>query len=757
MKAADTRFMHKLLSIWLLAATGLTSQLQALEKSGLSHDDLRAIHRINELNCAACHAPTEGALIKKSPAPVLDSVGSRINPGYIEQFLLNPQGTKPGTSMPDVLATLPDKERQPAAIALTHYLSSLGERRFAISSLDASRIEVGHETFHSVGCVACHNPREKSSAEKQLPDSTPLGDLRGKYSVASLTAFLLDPLSIRPGGRMPDLHLSEQEASDISQFLLQGQVPARAPVFVPDPALVKKGERLFTTMNCVQCHDASSKPSSIPFDKLRAGKGCLSPNHKASPRYALSRKDHELFGRALDALAFPTDRDRIQLTLMQHNCIACHQRGEMGGVSEDRDPYFETSQPNLGNDGRIPPDLNLVGARLTEEWLNRVILGGEKIRPYMKTRMPVFGDHNVGHLAALLKKTDRLPAIEELPESGKDLKKQFRQQGEQLMGVNFACYTCHTFKGKAGGDIKGLDLYTTVNRLEKDYFYHFMMDPQKFKSGIIMPSFFPEGRSPFHDIFEGDARKQIEAMWTFLNGDFYYYPKGLTAEKTLVEGRKDEAVILRRKFRGLNAHRRGIAVAYPNGMNLAFNAQEPDVFMMWKNDFLDATPAFTRQGEGPVSALGELSLKFPQGPSIWTLEKDKPWPKDITDAPGYRFRGYTLDELKRPTFLYEYHDLTVQDFFADVGGHTAFFRRTIRLSTDEKLDGLYLRVGRGKDITKTASGHYVIDGILNVKVKGTGEAELLPAEKGQQDLTFQINAFKGVETLSIEYLWEDPE
>ena len=47
----------------------------------------------------------------------------------------------------------------------------------------------------------------------------PLGDLAGKYTVASLAAFLQDPLKVRPSGRMPGLNLTGTEASDLANFL----------------------------------------------------------------------------------------------------------------------------------------------------------------------------------------------------------------------------------------------------------------------------------------------------------------------------------------------------------------------------------------------------------------------------------------------------------------------------------------------------------------------------------------------------------
>src|SRR5690348_14125379 len=52
---------------------------------------------LGELNCTSCHAADSkhAALIHRKPAPILDTVGSRIQPEYLQRFLTDPQVTKP--------------------------------------------------------------------------------------------------------------------------------------------------------------------------------------------------------------------------------------------------------------------------------------------------------------------------------------------------------------------------------------------------------------------------------------------------------------------------------------------------------------------------------------------------------------------------------------------------------------------------------------------------------------------------------------
>src|SRR5512145_2448015 len=83
---------------------------------------------LGELNCTSCHQtePALDLLVVKKPAPILDTVGSRVRPQYLLKFLADPQATKPGTTMPSVLAHLPPDQRAPIVESLVHFLASTG-------------------------------------------------------------------------------------------------------------------------------------------------------------------------------------------------------------------------------------------------------------------------------------------------------------------------------------------------------------------------------------------------------------------------------------------------------------------------------------------------------------------------------------------------------------------------------------------------------------------------------------------------------
>ena len=170
---------------------------------------------LGELNCVSCHQSNS---VAKKPAPVLDAVGTRVKIGAMRKFLFDPAAAKPGTTMPNLFAG--DSDKAAKVEALTHFLASTGSVRQ--ERPDLKGIILGKDLYQKVGCVACHGPRDLSAKELPAPPSAvPLGNLKGKYSISSLAAFLENPHTVRPGGRMPQL-VNAKEAKELANYLLQG-------------------------------------------------------------------------------------------------------------------------------------------------------------------------------------------------------------------------------------------------------------------------------------------------------------------------------------------------------------------------------------------------------------------------------------------------------------------------------------------------------------------------------------------------------
>ncbi len=736
---------------------------------------LQGLVLLDDLKCAACHGNLAAtSAIPAKQAPRLAWTARQVNPNYIERFIAAPTHVKPGTTMPDAMGTLDAASRRAAAREITHFLVSLGgvadrEETFQKQPLDQKAAERGGELFHTVGCVACHSPRGKDGAERLAEKSVPLGGIERKYNVSGLVAFLENPHIARPSDRMPNMQLSHWEAIDIANYLLVKSGVQSKPTFRLDRTLAEKGKTQFRRLGCGQCHTeldpagqsqgSDTQPSqyshvpsfvSRSFTPTRTDNGCLSENVGRWPRYELDASQRSAMRAALQrAPTELTDQEQIALTLATFNCLACHQRGNSGGVSAERDEYFRTTNPNLGPQGRIPPHLTNVGAKLKPKWMRQVLVSGRTTRPYLLTRMPQYGADNVAHLVDLFQRVDQLP--ESKVATFTDLK-LMRNSGSDLAGTGgLNCIACHTFQQKPAATMSALDLTEMAERLHKNWFHHYMLNPQLLSKNTVMPSFWPGGRAIRKDILDGETDLQVEAMWQYLlDGRQARAPRGLI-RKPIELVATDEAVMLRRKYQGIG--KRGIGVGYPNQVNLAFDAEQMRLAMIWKGKFADPAGVWRSQGHGSVRPLGRDLIRFGVGPEL--DDAIHPWPVDEGRPPRHQFKGYDLDSLQRPTLKYRFDTIDVEDYPIDVRDEATGvvrIRRTLTFTSARGRPNVVFRLATSQDIVSEGNGTFLIGKTLRIRIDAEHRGQIVKTPEGRQ-LRIPLEIGPGKSKLVIDYAW----
>jgi mono/diheme cytochrome c family protein len=608
----------------------------------------------------------------------------------------------------------------------------------------------GKVLFGEVGCLACHAPPSSGAIRKSEAGLGTLDHVVRKYDRPSLAAFLHDPLGARKSGRMPDFHLTSSEANDLAEYLVQGG-PAKKEGPKVASEKIEAGRKLFGQLNCVACHALERMPSvkpALPMKNLRKDRGCLSAKPQGVPDYGLSGFQRKAIGNALEeGFARPSPERMIKQTLTAFNCIACHQK---------------TSQEGLGDHGRFPPSLSLVGAKLKPGWMRKVMFDGDSARPYVHTRMPSFGEENLGFLPALFSQVDQLPAVK-FPEIPRKKRGEMRSAGHKLVGdKGLNCVACHVFNGKVAGGFKGLDLLASYDRLKPDWFVPFMLNPAKFRTGIVMPIYWSNGKGAHADILDGNASAQIHAIWNYLSyGQGAPTPSGIGNPGTNLEV-ADRARVYRGRSRV--AGYRGISVGFPEGIHYAFNAETGALSALWKGEFVSV--GWGGQGAGnfnPRSRSVQLSQDFAFQP---VNQRGKPWPtlpKMTKENPvnpdplypknlGYRFRGYSLDDQGIPTFSYEFGKLAVEDFSRPQPlAEVHLLRRTLRINSPGQ-DRLLFRALVGK-IEREKEGVFatpelrlrILDGKPRLREGREGNAELiieLSLKKGKSEFVFDYEALR---------------
>lgn len=527
---------------------------------------------ISELNCVACHEPTDAvkARLASRPAPLLGPNGVKATPQWLREFLADPQKTKPGTLMPDMMHSLPAERKAEAVEGLTHFLASIqGAPARVAANASETRMAEGKALYHSIGCVQCHAPftapdGKDEEMAKLAASSVPLAGpaIKKKYSMGELAAFLTDPLKSRTGGRMPALNLTSSEAESIAMYLLREQLPAAgqsnggarmlpsgdAP-FVVDQAKAGIGAQYFVMLQCGNCHAGTPNPYTVSntapvarkFAELRPRQpsGCLATAPKAGiPKFDLTDRQKTVIIAALkspEILELPlTEEQHIRRTMTVLNCFACHARDRRGGINGLHREYLATvGDVDMGDEGKVPPHLNGAGAKLRPEWLRDVLLKGGKVRPYMALRMPVFGKDNVAHLPALFEKADVAADAFAAPVGVVGNAETDAKWGRKLTGTTgLSCVACHDFAGRKSPGIPGLDLAQTGQRLRFDWFRRYLLDPQSLRAGTRMPPFWPAGVAVNKDVLNGDTEAQIRALWLYFSQPvFVNLPDGLVQEK----------------------------------------------------------------------------------------------------------------------------------------------------------------------------------------------------------------------------------
>jgi mono/diheme cytochrome c family protein len=760
------------------------------------------------VGCVACHGPRgEGKTVNSAAIP-LGTPSRKYSYAGMTQFLLNPLHVRPSGRMPslqltereagDIAAFLLEDTAQPSSLNYEYYEGSweklpdfdkltpkasgscemlsvdLAERReqfglrftavievkkegnynFYLSSDDGSRLSIDGQLVIDNDGIHGVQKKEGRFFLKQ-----------GRHSVEVLYFEQSGGEEMKLEVKGPGLELTGLESLLAPPEKPQ---PVVAATWVAKPELVAKGKELFQSAGCASCHELKSGTTPLassftaaPLANLKPTGGCLSAAPGAKhPFFALSAPQRQALASALPLAVQPPKPEPellVQRHLARFNCYGCHQRGETGGVEESLNEYFTGTMKEVGDEARLPPHLTNVGSKLQPAWLAKVLAEGEKARPYMLTRMPKFGGANVGPLAAQLATADagRVPPAPEVASADTDRK--FKAAGKNLVGAQgLGCIKCHTFNGKGTPGIQVMDLTIMAERLQKDWYYHYMLNPPAFRPGTRMPAAWPGGQAVMKKVLGGDTPLQIRSTWAWLlDGKNAAEPAGLVEAKIELLP-IDEPIIYRNFIDG--AGPRAIAVGFPQKVHYAWDANHARLAMIWQGAFIDAGMHWIGRGPGYQKPLGDSVLKFSDSPPLALLTSDSmAWPKttgrDEKD-PAYRFLGYRLNSEQQPIFKYQFGSVTVEDFIAPhVQDDVATLVRQLKFTSPAKpQEPLYFLAAAGDKLQLTPENVVMWGEQTRIKLAGPAAPRLRQSE-GRTEVMLAVPLEQGSTELKLEYEW----
>jgi len=679
----------------------------AKERPAAFATDLQLEHgrfTFEELACVRCHEPAADDKMAKGlvdrPAPNLTDAAKRGHAGWIDAWLADPAKLRPHTAMPKMFGT--DATGKAERYAVVKYLVSLAGKPLdpvkppTVSNDYKSGMEKGRVLFTVAGCAACHaDPLPKKAARGDEEEKDPLlpedsiyaagtaagptakyalGALGSKYTVATLAAYLQDPIKVNPAGRMPHMVLSGTEATDIARYLARvtdetidptmpdgkGLIPStiaaavyeateakadEAAAFQKLPAdlqWVDLGRKLVVTKGCVNCHavepggKALAPAAKLPTlaDIKKAGvKACLSDEAHAgkSPEYKLTRPEilavAAFLKDGLDGAGSPAPTHAARLNLRRFNCLNCHSKDGEGGISPELSDQMRLLEKAENADDMRPPLLTGIGHKSRTSWLKAVLTQGARARPWMTLRMPQYGEKNVGALPealAALEGTTADDTVHKVPLTADKI-----GAGKTIIGKGgLGCISCHDIAGVPNTGTRGPDLATINQRVRYDWYERWLHQPLRMAPGTRMPQAFVDNKSTLATVLKGEPAAQAEAMWSYLSlGPGLPLPDGMEPPKGLLISVKDRPEVLRTFMP--DAGSKAIAVGYPGGVSVAFAADQCRLAYGWAGNFLDASPVWNNRGGAPAKLLG---------PKFWTAPAGHPW-------------GLTVNPQVPPDFL----------------------------------------------------------------------------------------------------------
>ncbi len=507
---------------------------------------------------------------------------------------------------------------------------------------------------------------------------------------------------------------------------------ASAEQFVFDPSKVETGRKNFSTFGCANCHelkvggkrlDSSNQGTAKTLSKLDPNKGCLSEKAPAGlPQYDLSNEQRIAIRAAISA-GPPSKKQSPQQLIIQtmatFNCYACHQRDKIGGPESTRKTLFATSIPEMGEEGRLPPPLDGVADKLQTDWLKKILHQGAQDRPYMLTRMPAFHSVQVDQLASAFDKRDRKSEWEarkiQAPEH------RVKAIGRELVSVKaLARIKCHTFARYPATGIQAISLTQMHQRLREDWFARYLLDPQEYRPGTRMPGSFVNGVSARRDILKGNPDLQITAIWMYLqDGEKAGIPEGLLPDPIELTPR-EHPIIYRNFIEGTSP--RGIAVGYPEHVNIAWDANDLCLKLIWHGRFIDASKHWRGRGQGKQSPLGIHVMKLEkQVPWVIHSGNLEQWPHGTARERGFRFVGYRLDNKQRPIFMYRHNQYEISEQFIPLprGKTEANLKRIFKLKAEKNnpAEKISFLVASGKKVEIDDDQAAVIDDAVRVSIE----------------------------------------
>ena len=553
--------------------------------------------------CWGCHKTT-GYEDTRNRGPSLKQIAHKTDRDFVARWVRDPKSFRPSTWMPRFwdLGNNPDSElrdrNDTEVAAIVEYVFEHSSDEADYRPPPRGNAALGETLVNEVGCLGCHlideNGYDQASIYRRRgPALTGTGT---KLDPGFVFEWVRNPRHYWEETYMPDLRLTDQEAADITAWLLGREAAGFDATAVPgvntdqldditreflktglpdamaaerlaemsgQEKLLYSGERLIRRYGCFGCHEIGGfeDAQKIGVDLSTWGSKMVTrldfgyvdiPHSRqawleqkvASPRsydqgkvkgpgeklrmpqFGFTDSDRQHVVRNVLGLVrdeFPQEgvktlsaaeavAEDARHLIHNYNCRGCHLIDGVGGG------IYET----IEDTGLRPPNLHTQGRRTQADWLYHFLQDPTEVRFWLNVRMPTFTfttEESNTLISGFLARDGGQPFD---AEQDRVYDPQELRVGAQLLD-QMQCERCHI--ATAAGTMEASQLAPSFRlsgeRLTHGWIVDWLLDPQTVTPGTQMPQFWPTDQqgnrlTPLPDVLDGDPMAQVRAVASYL-------------------------------------------------------------------------------------------------------------------------------------------------------------------------------------------------------------------------------------------------
>jgi len=467
--------------------------------------------------CTTCHVGLKEASLSDVGAQPFRS--HPVIPHKLDQFgcVICHRGQGPATTVGEAhYSTL--AWEQPVLPA--KYIESSCGQCHQDSLIGTPQLNQGRRLLAQGGCLHCHTVQVRGATLQATDAPPPLSHIADKTTREWIYAWIKDPQAYAASAKMPNFKLHDEEARDISAFLIANSTPLTDDTLtlpVQKSADLGAGASLYGESFCSSCHAVQNAAGNLVGGDVgpeltRVGnkvktewlEGWLRnprvydpatamPHYRFNNQqiatlsgFLMSKTDSDLLANVHLDPATPEQIAHGKRLVMDYGCASCH---EIGGIKKP-----ENFAPELSRIGSKPITqlLFLPGMPHTIfDYIAGKIRNPRAFSPGLKMPQFTFTTAQIDALTtALLPLNERSRTLPPSLLVAGATASNYEPAGKagQLMH-DLACFSCHRINGH-GGDMAP-DLSLEGSAVQRNWLQSFLKNPSTLRPALIrrMPRF----------------------------------------------------------------------------------------------------------------------------------------------------------------------------------------------------------------------------------------------------------------------------